>query len=725
MLREGLKMKPVASVFACLLLMFASLLWVTLAAPQQFAQTKPSSEQPPTKETGPAQTKPSSEQAPTKETGPAVEESYQLVVFLPSYRFVTTSGFPGRVAEYDSLNQSVGGDLALTLIGSQRRYSWKYLADFQSRDEYNMDSQLRLGPYFTLGINSRSLIRHLDDVPIGTNFLNLFSLGPDDIFRTDTVPEGALFGVKRTQSVVNARLKVPDAPLTFYVRGGWQARRGTTQLQFYDMGATPDPNTCGTCHQVSRFRSVNYTTRNVAAGLELKGNHAVITYEHSYSSFNDRLLSPVDLYGSALSLEGEPLGAPDTLAGNLVHNVLPSHRTHSDTLRMRVALPHALAFNGNFTYSHLRNRFTGNLQKALNGDATLNWNPHPRVRAMLDYHQQNLLNDFTPGFFQFGNPSLHRYWVGTRLDYRLASFADAEVHYRRTHVTRSNAVLWPQVYSPSTLGLVDTPADPWVTRLVPTSFSNTAGVALRFHRGERGNLRLGYEWIGTHAPGYLTDPETSHRPFASGSYALTSWLTVSNDFSVLLQSSFPRIQRKNRLWLNTSYLTITPVPEWSLSAGYGYYQNNLKTDLMYGTDPSFYLEPLVPFKSLSQSYTVSSNLLLKKKLAWRLDAGHVSSHTDFRPNLLSPLIPSDCGPDGTQACSDSVAFARAISLVAVPQYNISSSFDYRWRGGLQSGLRFQYASYTDRVPRDATGQLVRPALSGHFRTLSVFFGRTW
>lgn len=696
-------MKPVVRVLA-------SLLSILLAAPPQFAQTQSSSEQ-----------------APAKETAPTVEESYRFVVFLPSYRFVTTSGFAGRVAEYDSLKQSLGGELALTMVDSHRRYSWKFLTDFQSADEYNMDSQLRMGRYFTLAINSRSLIRHLDNVPLGTNFLTLFTTGPDDTFRTDVIPDGSLFGVKRTQSTADARLKVPNTPLTVFVRGGWQARRGTTQLQFFDMGASQQPGECGTCHQVSRFRSVNYTTRNVAVGLELKACHAVVTYEHSYRSFNDRLQSPVDLYGSTLGSPGEPLPdtVPDTLNGSLVHNVLPSHGTNADTLRVHLPLRYALAFNGNFTYARTRNRFTGNPQDALNGDATLNWNPHPRVRAMLDYHQQNLLNDFTPGFFEFGNPSVHRYWVGTRLEYRLASFADAEVRYGRTHVTRSNAALWPQVYSPTTEGLLATPADPWVTRLVPTTFSNTAGVAVRFHHGEHGNLRLGYEWIGTHAPGYLTDPGTSRRPFVSGSYALTSWLTVGNGLSVLLESSFPRIQRQNRLWLNTSYLTITPVPEWSLSAGYGYYQNNLKTDLMYGTDPSFYLEPLVPFKSLSQSYTVSSDLLLKKKLAWRLDVGHVSSHSDIRPNLLSPLIPSDCGATGTEPCSDPVAFARAISLVAVPQYNISSSLDYRWRGGVQSGVRFQYASYTDRVPLDATGQVVRPALTGHFRTLSVFFGKTW
>jgi hypothetical protein len=68
-----------------------------------------------------------------------------------------------------------------------------------------------------------------------------------------------------------------------------------------------------------------------------------------------------------------------------------------------------------------------------------------------------------------------------------------------------------------------------------------------------------------------------------------------------------------------SYLTLTPLREWTLTGAYGHYQNNLKTDVIYGTDPFFYPELLVPFKALSQSYTVASDLLLKKKPAWRVE----------------------------------------------------------------------------------------------------------
>ncbi|MBI3670715.1 MAG: hypothetical protein HY237_13155, partial [Acidobacteria bacterium] len=392
-------------------------------------------------------------------------------------------------------------------------------------------------------------------------------------------------------------------------------------------------------------------------------------------------------------------------------------------LRARVPLPHALAFNGSISYARTRNRFTDYPQNLLNADATLNWNPRRILRTTVDFHQQNLLNDFTPDFPLFGNLSLHRYWVGARVDSTATSFLDLEAHYRRTNVTRSNAFLWPQEYSPGTIGLVGTIADAFVTRVIPATFSNTAGVSAKLHHGERCSLRTGYEWVGTHAPGYLTDPQTAHRAFATGSLAVTDWLTFTDDFSVLLQNSFVGIQRRNRLWLNTAYLTVKPLwqrADWTLSLGYGYYQNNLQTDLMYGVDP-FYPESFVPFKALSQSYSVSSAYLLKKKLAWNLDFSTVSSRSDFRPNLTSPLIPL-CG---TVPCSDSVVVAQAISLINVPQIGVGSTLDYRWGWGMNSGIRFQYAGYSDRVPRDSSGQLVRPNLTGHFRSFTLFVGRTW
>ena len=49
---------------------------------------------------------------------------------------------------------------------------------------------------------------------------------------------------------------------------------------------------------------------------------------------------------------------------------------------------------------------------------------------------------------------------------------------------------------------------------------------------------MGYEWTGTHDPGYVTDPRTNNRLF--GNVTITpDWFTLSNDASMVLQKSFP------------------------------------------------------------------------------------------------------------------------------------------------------------------------------------------
>jgi len=616
----------------------------------------------------------------------APETTYHLVVFPLQYRFVSGSGFLGRVAEYDSLRQSIGGDLTLTLINHPRRASWRYRANFLSRDEYDINSQLRLGQYFTLGVDSRSFIRHLDNVPFGTN------LSPDDLIRSETIPAGTLFGIKRTQNAVNLRLKVPQVPVTLFVKGGWQARRGHTQLQYYDMGGDAS---CGSCHSAAQFRTVNYTTRNVGFGADVKLGRASLTYEHDFRSFVDRLQNPFDLYGSTLSIPGDelPAGVPDTIQGYYIHNVLPRHRSFSDTLRMRAPLAHSLTFNGSLTNGWTRNVFTTNPQNFLSADATLNWKYRDRLSTLLDYHQQNTLNEFTPLYPLFANPSFHRYWLGARVEYRASSHWGVEAHYRRTNVTRTNADLFPQFYSPDN-------AD--VRRVIPSTFSNTAGFSASYRRGELWNVRSGYEWVGTHAPGYVTDPGAAGRVFAAATLAPVSWFSLTNDFSVLSQSNFSNIQRHNRFILNTSYVTLKPVSDWSLGVGYAYFQNNLRTDLIYGTDP-FYQESLVPFKALSQSYTVSSTYVFKKRLAWQVDGGHVASRSDFRPQLANDFFPI-------------VFWASEFSRVSVPQGSLSSLLDYRFREGMNAGFRFQYGSYIDRVNTEQTG---------HLRTYVAFVGKNW
>ncbi len=123
---------------------------------------------------------------------------------------------------------------------------------------------------------------------------------------------------------------------------------------------------------------------------------------------------------------------------------------------------------------------TGNhSQNAFNADATLAWNPISRLRVVVDFHQQNLINEFVSEysladptvFYPFGNPSLHRHWGGLKLSYRVSKQFDLESYYKRMNITRSNSVLWPQFSSPDN-------TDPLF--VVPVNFQQHCGFGRAF-----------------------------------------------------------------------------------------------------------------------------------------------------------------------------------------------------------------------------------------------------
>jgi len=648
--------------------------------------------------------------------------SYHMVVLLPQYRFVDTSGYSGRVGEYDSLQQSLAGDLSVHAVSFPLHTSVKSDFSFLSRDDYDMKSQLADGKWLDVGLEARSFIRHLDD--ISSFYAGVIS---PDIVRTDTILPDSLIGIRRRMNSAHAKVQLPSIPVKLFVKGGWQARDGGTQMQYYDMGGSGQPSDtqCDNCHSASQFRTLNYTTRNIAGGAEITLGRAKLVYQHEFRSFNDRRQNPSDFFGGTLGVPDDPLPAgppqvPNTPAGFYTHSVLPRHTTEDDSLQVTMAIAHHVNFNGNISYARSEDLFTTHRQNALNGDATLTWNPISRLRATADFHQQNLLNDFVPVYFLYGNPSLHRHYGGLKLQYRFSRLLEAESYYKRVNITRSNASLWPSIYSPNNY-------DPQM--VIPASFSNIAGLALRFHSERLWNVRTGYEWTGTHAPGYVTDPGTSHRIFGDLTITPIQQLSFTNDASILLQQSFPAVQRSNRIYIDSSFVTVRPVPEWNVTGGYTYIQDNLRTDMRYDNDAGvgLYTETLVPYKQLSQTFSLGTKYELKKRLGLGVNFVRALAHSGFRPDLNPahyPIFPGAVDVAGYNSQQDyAAAFSSALglgsglaSMVDVPQSIVGSTLDYHSQKGFDGGLRFNYGSYADRV---------HPDLSGQLRSYTVFMGRIW
>lgn len=668
--------------------------------------------------------------SPSPETLPGV--IYHLTVMMPQYRFLNTTGYAGRVGEYDSLQQSLGGDLSLNYLDFPRHLTFKSTVSVLSRDDFDSKSRLTLGKWLDFRLDNRSFVRHLDD----NSYFGATVISPD-IIRTDSIPADSLLGIRRRINTSSLRVQLPRVPVKLFVKGGWQARDGSSQMQYYDMGGdgTLADNSCDNCHSASQYRPYNYTTRNIAAGAEVNlGKILKLVYQHEFRSFNDRLPNPRDIYGSTLPNPPDE-NVPYTPAGFYVHSVLPRHQTQADSLQLTLSASHHLTLNGDLSYARTENLFNqsdprllvaGNhSQNALNADATLTWQPLTRLRAVADFHQQNLLNQFLTSyslsdpnlFYPFGNPSLHRHWGGLRLSYRISRQLDVESYYTRMNITRSNAPLWPQFSSPHN-------SDPLY--VVPSSFSNIVGAAVHFHTAELWSARLGYEWTGTHHPGYVTDPRTNHRLFGDVTLTPVRWLTLGNNASIILQRSFPVIQRTNHLYAATTFLTIQPIPQWSFGAGYTYLQDNLRTDMQISNDSAvaIYTQPLVPYKQLSQSYSFHSTYELKQRLALNLSFAHSAAHSSWRPDVNPadyPPFPWTTDPNGDPEFPQHLANALAtgagpVSQVNVPQLLLGATGDYHFRAGFDGGLRFNYAGYTDAI---------RPNLSGKLRSYTIFFGRVW
>ena len=670
------------------------------------------------------------------------EITYHLTEMLPQYRFIDTSGYGGRVGEYDTLEQSLGGDFSLNFVDVPQHLSIKSTIDVISRDDYEAKSRLTLGKWFDFSLENRGFIRHVDD-----NFFFGASAISPDIIRVDTIPPDSLLGIRRRMNKAQARVQLPNIPVKLFVKGGWQARDGTGQLQYYDMGGngTLTDTGCDNCHSGSQFRAYNYTTRNIAGGAEVSlGRILKLTYQHEFRSFNERMQNPLGVYGTSESFDGAE-NIPTNPAGLYVNNVLPSHQTQADSLQISMTVAHHLTLNSDVSYARTTDLFTNHPQNAFNADATLTWNPLPRLRAIVDFHQQNLLDDWVQTYslldptiaHAFGNPSLHRHWAGLKLAYRLTSQFDVETYYRRMNITRSNASLWPQFSSPDN-------TDPLY--LVPSSFSNIAGMALHFHTGELWDARSGYEWTGTHDPGYVTDPHTNHRFFGDVSFTPVKWITFSNEASIILQQSFPGVipltglplQRSNHIYTDTAFLTFRPVPRWSFGGGYTYLQDNLRTDMELANDAAVgvYAQSLVPYKDLSQTYSIRTTYELKQRLALNVNLAHSVAHSGFRPDLNPgdyPIFPGAVSVAGyTSQAAFATAFSQALGLSSglvsqafVPQTILASSLSYHFRYGFDSGLRFNYGSYADRIGRLTFNGFTRPELSGQLRSYTIFMGRVW
>ena len=706
---------------------------------------------------------------PTETEAGAPSAAYSITP--GAYRFVDGTGYLGRVGEYDSLQQSAGANAVTAYVSPQNHLTVVSWGTVLTGDDYQARSQVTAGERLQAGFNMRSFVQQQDNYPFYA--FPVLDIPPGATTSPDTttelIPAHSVFGVTRRLGNAYGRFKVPKIPVHLFVDGSWQARAGLSQLSYLDENTTPAvyaPNptpppaltntTCGAqCHFQSggslnsQFQGVNYTTRDIDGGADVDLGQVRLTYQHRFSSFDDRLTFPTGVFTGPFTPENEGISSinppkfgpapPDIQAGNYFIDIPAPNQASTDSMALNWTASPKLIFNGNVSYTRLRNSFTGDPQNAFDSDETLNWRPLDRLRVIADYHQQNLINNFTPYYSMYGNVSYHEHWEGLRADYELPKGFDVEARYQRSGITRSNAFFWPQVYSIDNTDLQD---------VVPSSFSNTAGLVLRYHDRGHWSGRAGYEWTGTHDPGYLTIPQSNNRTFADIWFTPGQKLVFANDLSIIVQNAFPSIpllrpdgsgatgdfQRRNRFYFETLSATLRMVPGWNLGLGYSYQQNNLTTYMAFQNDPAVgYVldEPAVPYKQIAQAYWGESSYMIKQRLGLNLRLTFNSARSGFRPDLnpsdapllgnaglIAGLVPGVAfDPVGFSAALSNVGFAaNQISAVIVPEWIGQSRAYYLFPHKVEGGLIFYYGSYRDYW---------NPNLNGVLRTFNLYVGRSW
>ena len=722
--------------------------------------------------------------------------------FTPgSYRFIDGSGYLGRVGEYDSLQESAGGDAVIAYVWPENHITVVSRANVLSKYDYSVASQFTAGELLQFGFNTREFMQQQDnnpfyafpvlDVPTtppaATNCL------PSADCTTELIPSHTVFGVRRRLGDAYARFKVPKVPVHLFVRGGWQARAGQTQLAYLDENSyVPIPGFvqfCGAqCHFQSggslnaQFQQVNYTTRDIAGGADVDLGRVRLTWEHKFSSFHDRLMFPTGTFTGTFHPADDSFGysgnspattppagpAPGPVEpGNYFLDIPAPNQYSSDSVKLNWTASPKLAFNGNVAYTRLRDMYTGYPQNSFDADNALNWHPIDRLRVTADYHQQNLINAFTPYYSLYGNISYHSDWERLRLDYELPNGLDVEAYYKRKGITRSNAFLWR--LGPYGVGQIYSVDNTDLLAVVPSSLSNTGGLAVRYHDGHYWSVRAGDEWTGTDHPGYLIVPQSNNRTFADLWLTPTTRLVFSNDLSIILQNAFPTaplpntpgasplpppysptfgvdiaglppdFQRRARFYVETASANLQLVPGWNLGMGYSYQQNNLRTYMAFQNDsgPNYVLEePAVPYKQITQAYWGESTYTVKQRLGLNFRLIYNSARSGFLPDLNPNdaarvgnaflIAQGTCESGAPPPCFDPVMFQNAlgnlafassqISQVIVPQWIGQSKVSYDFPNGFEGGLVFYYGSYRDQLNSN---------LNGVLRTFSLYVGRRW
>ena len=588
-----------------------------------------------------------------------------------NYTMESSNGFRGRVGEYDSMQSSAGMNMQTAILYPKKNVSIKSTAGIRSSDDYFTSTEVHVDNRLKAGVKARSLVQQQDTYAMYSPLsLGIYPAGTGLIW-TQNIPQGSVYGIQRR--LADGYLNyAPHKHIEFFGKGDMQAQVGTRHMSYLDQNYDGQ---CGSCHITSRFQQVNQTTRGVTGGAKIDAGSTVLRYLHTFNSFKSRVEAPVALIHD-LPLKSSELNTPEVCATtykgsnfcnandaddatdpkilngrNIYIQTVAPTVYHADSLLVHTMIGRSALFTGDATYTRLQDQLLNHGQNKLTANATTSWNPNARLLLNADFHEDALINNFTPVFDLFGNVSHHKHTEGIDAIYRLSNTMTAESYYRHGVITRSNAFRWPQVYTQDN--------SDWFF-VIPQSTENTAGFRFSLNQSTFRNS-AGYEYIHTEHPGFYTVPGSDNKVYLRSSAQIGKFLTLSNDVNARFENAFTSQgthhwhalslgdpatwqetitrRRRDRFYNETMSLSAPLAGFGNASFNYSYQQNKLDTAMDMEDTPfletDFVLRyPDVPYNQINQSYQGKVNgSALRNHLEISAELSYNSARSRMNPDV--------------------------------------------------------------------------------------------
>jgi len=270
----------------------------------------------------------------------------------PGLKITDYNGHPGKVGEYDVLNQGCEPKVDFSLKGSGENFNFDASGSYSDYDEqeYSFDADINriLQEEFTY-----KRFQHWLDHDSLENLAAVKGAGYGPVVYHDDLEVGSdyimYYGEEKSKTTLNLPF-LPGAQMNFDYRR--QVKRGERQSLAMSH--------CAACHVVSRGRRINEETTDYKFGASIKRKWFSLLYSFTDRDFHEHGSAPVNYYDEIMHPNpAKPAGIFDDRAiygnANLPYNHVPDSEKYIHTIKAKSNVIKNSVLYGSYTRSNIEN----------------------------------------------------------------------------------------------------------------------------------------------------------------------------------------------------------------------------------------------------------------------------------------------------------------------------------------------------------------------------------